>query len=65
MLEMGNGGRSIYVSHFLSWAARKKAPLLKRTDLRKICKEYLEVFLNKDVIAVNQDSGQNSVRRAE
>jgi alpha-galactosidase len=66
MLEVGNGGMTTaqYRSHFSFWAALK-APLLIGTDLRKISKEDLEILLNKDVIAVNQDSLRKSIRRVK
>jgi alpha-galactosidase len=56
MLEVGNGGMSEteYRSHFSLWAIMA-APLLIGTDLRKIQQQYLDILLNKEVIAVDQD----------
>jgi alpha-galactosidase len=57
MLQVGNGGMSAaeYRSHFSLWAMMA-APLLIGTDLRESSDEIMDIFLNKDVIAVNQDS---------
>jgi alpha-galactosidase len=41
-------------SHFSLWAVMA-APLLIGTDVRKIKHDDLEILLNKDVIAVDQD----------
>jgi alpha-galactosidase len=56
MLEVGNGGMSEteYRSHFSLWAIMA-APLLIGTDLRKIKQPDLDILLNKEVIAVDQD----------
>ena len=56
MLEVGNGGMSEaeYRSHFSLWAIMA-APLLIGTDLRTIKQPYLDILLNKEVIAVDQD----------
>lgn len=56
MLEVGNGGMTDveYRSHFSLWAIMA-APLLIGTDLRKIKPDALEILLNKEVIAVDQD----------
>jgi alpha-galactosidase len=64
MLEVGNGGMNTnqYRSHFSFWAALK-APLLIGTDLRKVSRTDLEILLNRDVIAVNQDPLRKSIRR--
>lgn len=57
MLQVGNGGMSTaeYRSHFSLWAMMA-APLLIGTDLRESSDEIMDIFLNEDVIAVNQDS---------
>ena len=57
MLEVGNGGMSDteYKSHFSLWA-EMAAPLLVGTDLRTASPETMKILLNKDVIAVDQDS---------
>jgi alpha-galactosidase len=56
MLEVGNGGMTNveYRSHFSLWAVMA-APLLIGTDLRSIKADALEILLNKEVIAVDQD----------
>src|SRR6202047_2735814 len=56
MLEVGNGGMTDveYRSHFSLWAIMA-APLLIGTDLRGIKADTLEILLNKEVIAVDQD----------
>jgi alpha-galactosidase len=56
MLEVGNGGMSEaeYRSHFSLWAIMA-APLLIGTDLRTLKQPYLDILLNKEVIAIDQD----------
>jgi alpha-galactosidase len=56
MLEVGNGGMTNreYRSHFSLWAAMA-APLLIGTDLRAATPETMEILLNREVIAVDQD----------
>ena len=56
MLEVGNGGMTDveYRTHFSLWAIMA-APLLIGTDLRKVTAETMEILLNTEVIAVNQD----------
>ncbi|GAB2576643.1 NPCBM/NEW2 domain-containing protein [Streptomyces capparidis] len=56
MLEVGNGGMTAeeYRTHFGLWAVMA-APLLIGTDLRKASPETLDILLNRDVIAVDQD----------
>lgn len=56
MLEVGNGGMTDveYKSHFSLWSIMA-APLLIGTDLRTIKPDALQILLNKDVIAVDQD----------
>ena len=56
MLEVGNGGMTDveYRSHFSLWSIMA-APLLIGTDLRTIKPEALNILLNKDVIAIDQD----------
>jgi alpha-galactosidase len=63
MLEVGNGGmtRVEYRSHFSLWAMMA-APLIAGNDVRammdstRAAAEAREILLNKDVIAVDQDS---------
>jgi len=56
MLEVGNGGMTDteYRSHFSLWA-EMAAPLLVGTDLRKATPATMAIYLNRDVIAVDQD----------
>ncbi|WJX34518.1 Alpha-galactosidase 3 [Trifolium repens] len=57
MLEVGNGGMTYqeYRAHFSIWALAK-APLLIGCDVRNLTAETLEILINKEVIAINQDS---------
>lgn len=57
MLEVGNGGMTDteYRTHFSMWA-EMAAPLLIGTDLRTASDATMDIYLNKDVIAVDQDS---------
>jgi alpha-galactosidase len=56
MLEVGNGGMTDteYRSHFSLWAVMA-APLLAGTDLREATPATMAIYLNEDVIAVDQD----------
>jgi alpha-galactosidase len=56
MLEVGNGGMTDteYRTHFSLWA-EMAAPLLVGTDLRRATPATMAIYLNKDVIAVDQD----------
>lgn len=56
MLEVGNGGMTDveYRSHFSLWSIMA-APLLIGTDLRTIKPDALQILLNKEIIAVDQD----------
>jgi alpha-galactosidase len=56
MLEIGNGGMTDteYRSHFSLWAVMA-APLLIGTDLRRATPQTMNILLNRDVIAVDQD----------
>jgi alpha-galactosidase len=56
MLEIGNGGMTDteYRSHFSLWAVMA-APLLAGTDLRRATDATMAIYLNRDVIAVDQD----------
>jgi alpha-galactosidase len=56
MLQIGNGGMTDteYRSHFSLWAVMA-APLLAGTDLRAAAPQTMEIYLNDDVIAVDQD----------
>jgi alpha-galactosidase len=57
MLEVGNGGMTDaeYRTHFGLWAMMA-APLLIGTDLRKATPATMDVLLNREVIALDQDS---------
>jgi alpha-galactosidase len=56
MLEVGNGGMTDveYRTHFSLWAIMA-APLLIGTDLRKVTAQTMEILLNSEAIAINQD----------
>jgi alpha-galactosidase len=56
MLEVGNGGMTDteYRSHFSLWAIMA-APLLIGSDLRTATRANMEILLNKEVIALDQD----------
>ena len=57
MLEVGNGGmtKEEYRSHFSLWAIFS-APLLAGNDLEHMTPDTREILLNKEVIAVDQDT---------
>jgi alpha-galactosidase len=57
MLEVGNGGMTTeeYRVHFSMWAIFS-APLLAGNDLEHMTSEVREILLNKDVIAIDQDT---------
>jgi len=57
MLEIGNGGMttSEYQIHMSLWAILA-APLLAGNDLSKMTQETKDILLNKEVIAIDQDS---------
>ncbi|PVH94482.1 glycoside hydrolase family 27 protein [Periconia macrospinosa] len=56
MLEVGNGGLTLAESrsHFALWAAMK-SPLFIGTPLPSIQPSFLEILLNKHLLAFNQD----------
>ena len=56
MLEIGNGGMTPaeYRTHFTLWSMLA-APLIAGNDIRQMTPEIREIFLNKEVIAVDQD----------
>eukprot|EP01061_Rhynchopus_euleeides_P016422 TRINITY_DN276_c0_g1_i1.p1 TRINITY_DN276_c0_g1~~TRINITY_DN276_c0_g1_i1.p1 ORF type:complete len:935 (+),score=333.85 TRINITY_DN276_c0_g1_i1:60-2807(+) len=58
MLQVGNAGLSYneQVSHFSLWCV-VSAPLLIATDVVNIAQETLDIFINTEAIAVNQDLG--------
>jgi len=57
MLEVGNGGMTYdeYRTHFSLWAL-SKAPLIIGCDVTSKDPQTFEILLNKEVIAVDQDS---------
>jgi alpha-galactosidase len=57
MLEVGNGGMTPeeYRTHFSLWAIAA-APLIAGNDLRHMTAVTRSILLNRDVIAVDQDS---------
>ena len=56
MLEIGNGGMNDveYVAHFSLWAITK-APLVIGCDVTNMTATTLNILMNAEVIAVNQD----------
>ena len=56
MLEVGNGGMTDteYRTHMSLWSLLA-APLLAGNDLRSVPPNILEILLNKEVIAIDQD----------
>jgi alpha-galactosidase len=64
MLEIGNGGMTAdeYRTHMSLWALLA-APLLAGNDLRSMSDETKSILLNKEVIAIDQDTDVNPARR--
>ncbi|CAF1353096.1 unnamed protein product [Rotaria sordida] len=56
MLRIGNGGMTDteYISYFSLWSI-SKAPLLIGGDVLKMSQATLNIYLNSEVIAINQD----------
>jgi len=56
MLEVGNGGMSNdeYRTHFSLWAMAS-APLMAGNDVRKMSPATIDILLNKEIIAIDQD----------
>src|SRR5487761_2329057 len=65
MLEIGNGGMTDeeYRTHMSLWCLLS-APLLAGNDLRDMRKEILDILINREVIAVDQE-GVQAVRVAK
>lgn len=64
MLEVGNGGLTYdeNQAYFSLWCLLA-APLMMGNDIRKATPEVLEILLNKEVIAINQDpSGKQGAK---
>jgi alpha-galactosidase len=57
MLEVGNGGMTPteYRTHFSLWAMIA-SPLLTGNDLRNMSEDTRSILMNKEVIAINQDT---------
>ena len=57
MLEIGNANFTLEEqrSHFTLWALNK-SPLLIGTDITKLPNDTIDIFLNKEIIAINQDN---------
>jgi alpha-galactosidase len=66
MLEIGNGGMSTdeYRTQMSLWSMLP-APLLAGNDLRTMDAATKEILLNREVIAVDQDSAGHPARRLE
>jgi alpha-galactosidase len=56
MLEVGNGGMTAteYRAHFAMWAMMA-APLLIGSDLRRATPATMDILLNREIIAIDQD----------
>ena len=56
MLRIGNGGQTNteYTSYFSLWSI-SKAPLFIGGDVTNMSQTTLDIYLNREVIAVNQD----------
>ena len=56
VLRIGNGGMTIteYTTYFSLWAI-SKSPLLIGGDVTNMTQETLNIYLNPEVIAINQD----------
>ncbi|MBV9443238.1 MAG: glycoside hydrolase family 27 protein [Acidobacteriaceae bacterium] len=65
MLEVGNGGMTVteYKTHMSLWSLLA-APLLAGNDLAHMEPEILQILLNREVIAVDQDPAGKQARRA-
>lgn len=57
MLENGNGALTLAEqrSHFTTWALAK-SPLLVGTDVSQLSQDSLDIMLNPEIIAINQDA---------
>lgn len=67
MLEVGNGGMSNeeYRTHMSLWAILA-APLLAGNDVRHMSQQTMDILLNKEVIAIDQDKlGHQGARRSK
>jgi alpha-galactosidase len=67
MLEIGNGGMTgtEYRTHMSLWSLLA-APLLAGNDLHNMSKETASILMNKEVIAIDQDSlGKQATRVAK
>lgn len=64
MLEVGNGGmtETEYRTHMSLWSLLA-APLLAGNDLRSVTPEILDILMNKEVIAVDQDALGKQAKR--
>src|SRR5439155_17843292 len=64
MLEIGNGGmnETEYRTHMSLWSILA-APLLAGNDLRDVPPSILEILINREVLAVNQDKDGKQGRR--
>jgi alpha-galactosidase len=67
MLEIGNGGMTNeeYRTHMSLWSLLA-APLLAGNDLRSMTQDIKDILMNKEVIAIDQDSlGKQAARVAK
>ncbi|RKO85202.1 glycoside hydrolase superfamily, partial [Blyttiomyces helicus] len=65
MLQVGNGGLNFEEakSQFSLWAALK-SPLIIGCDLNTVAKDQLQIMMETDIIAINQDRLGAPARRA-
>ena len=64
MLEIGNGGMTAdeYRTHMSLWSLLA-APLLAGNDLRSMSEETKSILINKEVIAIDQDTAGKPVKK--
>lgn len=57
LLEVGNNAMTLFEeqTHFSFWAALK-SPLIASTNLLSISQSSLDILLNREIIAINQDN---------
>lgn len=66
MLEVGNGGmtKDEYQTHMTLWSLLS-APLLAGNDLEHMSDETKELLMNRDVIAIDQDTAVHHPKRTD
>jgi len=63
MLEVGNGGMTLEEerTHFALWSM-SKAPLIIGCDLTTVSQDSLDILMNDEIIAINQDPNSEQAR---